>query len=138
MKKGKTTRFDVSEYLKTDEDIAAYLNVVLGENDPDLVVAALGDIARSKGMTKLAKDSGLTRASLYKSLSAGGNPEFNTVIKVVNALGIKLEAVTPMNIAKKRPHTTRTTTDRHVAGARHVTRDRRGAARRVGRRSAAS
>jgi len=87
-----TRPYDSAEYLKTDADMAAYLDAVLEDGDPDLVTHALGVIARAKGMAQLARDTGLGRESLYKALSADGNPEFATVLKVVRALGIKLHA----------------------------------------------
>ncbi len=90
----KTKKWDVIEFLKTEEDMAAYLEAALEENDPTLVAAALGDIARAKGMTQIAKKAGLGRESLYKALSPDGNPEFSTILKVINALGLKLHAVT--------------------------------------------
>ena len=90
--KVKTRLWDVAEHLETEEDMAAYLEAVLEEGDAALVVAALGDIARAKGMSQIARDTGLGRESLYKALSPEGNPEFNTVLKVVRALGLKLHA----------------------------------------------
>jgi probable addiction module antidote protein len=72
--------------------VVAYLEAVLEENDPRLITAALGDIARAKGMTQIAKKTGLGRESLYKALSAEGNPEFSTVLKVIAALGLQLHA----------------------------------------------
>ena len=92
MKRENTTSWDVSEHLETEEDMAAYLEAALAENDPALIVAVLGDIARAKGMTQIAKQAGLGRESLYKALSPEGNPEFATVLKVVNALGLRLHA----------------------------------------------
>ncbi len=92
MKREKTTVWDVSEHLETEEDMVAYLEAALTENDPALVVAALGDIARAKGMTQIAKQAGLGRESLYKALSPVGNPEFATVLKVIKALGLHLHA----------------------------------------------
>lgn len=92
MAKTKTTPWDPSEHLETDEDIAAYLEAALEEGDPSLVAAALGDIARAKGMTQLARETGLGRESLYKALSPSGNPEFATIMKVISALGLKLHA----------------------------------------------
>jgi probable addiction module antidote protein len=86
----ETRLWDAAEHLKTDEDIAAYLNAALEDDDPALVVAALGDIARARGMTQLAREAGVGRESLYKALSATGNPEFATVLKVVRALGLRL------------------------------------------------
>jgi probable addiction module antidote protein len=82
--------FDAAEYLKTEEDYAQYLCIVLSENDPSTLALALGTIARARGMTAVAKDAGLTREALYKSLSLQGNPSFATVQKVMNALGLQL------------------------------------------------
>lgn len=92
MAKTKTQRLDAAEHLKTDEDMAAYLEAALEEGDTTLVAAALGDIARAKGMTEIALKTGLGRESLYKALSPDGNPEFSTVLKVIEALGLKLHA----------------------------------------------
>ena len=89
-KKLETRLWDPAEHLKTDEDIAAYLDAALEDGDPALVVAVLGDIARARGMTQLARDAGVGRESLYKALSATGNPEFATVMKVLHALGLQL------------------------------------------------
>jgi probable addiction module antidote protein len=72
--------------------MAAYLEAALEDGDPNLVVAALGDIARSKGMTNIARETGLGRESLYKALSLEGNPEFATVLKVIQSLGLRLRA----------------------------------------------
>jgi probable addiction module antidote protein len=84
-----TTNWDAADTLATKEDIAAYLDAVLEDGDPDLLKAALGDIARSKGMTEIAEATGLGRANLYKALSPEGNPEFTTVVKVLKALGLR-------------------------------------------------
>lgn len=92
MAKTKTHTWDPAEYLETEEDMAAYLEAALEDDDPALFTAALGDIARAKGMTLIARESGLARESLYKALSADGNPEFATVMKVVRSLGLKLHA----------------------------------------------
>jgi len=89
-KKIKTRPWDVVEHLETEEDIAAYLEAVLEDGNPSLVSAALGDIARARGMTEIARESGLGRESLYKALSPEGNPEFATVMKVLRALGLSL------------------------------------------------
>jgi probable addiction module antidote protein len=89
-----TRRWDAAETLETKEDIAAYLDAVLEDGDPELLKAALGDIARSKGMTQMAKASGLGRANLYKALSPDGNPEFATVARVLKALGLRLAVST--------------------------------------------
>ena len=90
MAKTQTRLWDVTEHLETEEDMAAYLEAVLEDGDPALVAAALGDIARAKGMAQIARETGLGRESLYKALSPGGNPEFATVLKVVKALGLRL------------------------------------------------
>ena len=82
--------FDVVDYLKTDADIAEYLTVVLEDGDPALFVAAIGDIARAKGMSYIAKKSGVTRESLYRALKIEARPRFETVAKVIHALGMKL------------------------------------------------
>jgi probable addiction module antidote protein len=82
--------FDVVDYLKTDADIAEYLTVVLEDGDPALFVAAIGDIARAKGMSDIAKKSGVTRESLYRALKIEARPRFETVARVIHALGMKL------------------------------------------------
>ncbi|MDY7575732.1 addiction module antidote protein [Actimicrobium sp. CCI2.3] len=84
--------FDAAEYLQSDEDIAAYLTTVLEENDSSLLAAALGDIARSRGMTQVAKDSGITREALYKALRPGSEPRFDTIRRVCAAFGVRLIA----------------------------------------------
>jgi probable addiction module antidote protein/putative addiction module killer protein len=86
----ETRSWDATEHLETEEDMAAYLDAALEDGDPALVVAALGDIARAKGMSQIAREAGLGRESLYKALSASGNPEFATILKVVRALGLRL------------------------------------------------
>jgi probable addiction module antidote protein len=86
----ETTRYDTADHLKTKEDVAAYLEAVFEDGDPALITHALGVVARAEGMTEVAKQTGLTRASLYKALSAEGHPEFATVLKVVRALGLKM------------------------------------------------
>ncbi len=92
MARTRTKPYDAVEYLETPEDMAAYLEAALEDGDPRIVVHALGNIARARGMTQIARDTGLGRESLYKALSPEGNPEFATVLKVVQALGIKLHA----------------------------------------------
>jgi probable addiction module antidote protein len=94
MKYERTSTWDAAEHLETDEEITAYFEAALEENDPALIAAALGDIARAKGMSRIAKQTGLGRESLYKALSPEGNPEFATILKVVSALGLQLHAVT--------------------------------------------
>lgn len=92
MAKIRTKLYDAAEYLKTSEDMAAYLEAALEDGDPRLIMHALGNIARARGMSHIAREAGLGRESLYKALSPDGNPEFATVLKVVRALGIKLHA----------------------------------------------
>lgn len=84
--------FDMAEYLKTDEDIAMYLTAVLEENEPTELTHALGIIARARGMTEVARASGLTREALYKALRPSAQPRFNTIARVCTALGVKLVA----------------------------------------------
>lgn len=86
----ETTPYDTADYLKTKEAIVAYLEAVFEDGDAALITHALGVIARSEGMTEVAKATGLTRASLHKALSAAGHPEFATVLKVIQALGLKM------------------------------------------------
>ncbi len=91
MEAKKAAAYDAAEFLDTDEDIVAYLNAALEDGDPSLLAAALGDVARARGMTQLARETGITRDGLYKALSPSGNPSFATVQKVVKALGYKLD-----------------------------------------------
>ncbi len=84
------SRYDTAEHLRSEEEIALYLEAVIEEGDPALVAATLGDIARARNMSQLACDTGLTREGLYKALSGEGNPSFATVMKVSRALGLKL------------------------------------------------
>jgi probable addiction module antidote protein len=84
--------FDMTEHLPDDEAIAQYLTIVLEENDPALLCAALGDIARARGMTEMARASGLTREALYKALRPNSHPRFDTIARVCTALGVKLVA----------------------------------------------
>ena len=88
------SRWDAAESLKSEEDVALYFDACLADDpgDGSLIRAALGDIARARGMTQLARDTGLSREGLYQALSAKGNPEFATVMKVIKALGLKLHA----------------------------------------------
>ena len=87
-----THPWDPADHLETDEDIVAYLEAAFEDGDPTLIAAALGDIARARGMTEVAAEAGLGRESLYKALSPNGNPEFATVLKVMHALGLRLHA----------------------------------------------
>ncbi len=84
--------FDAAEYLDNEEEVAAYLTAVLEENDSALLAAALGDIARARGMTQVAKDSGITREALYKALRPNSEPRFETISRVCAALGVRLVA----------------------------------------------
>ena len=85
------SRYDITDYLKTPEDMAAYLEACIEEaDDPALIAAALGNIARARGMARLAKETGMTREGLYKALGKDSNPTFSTVLKVMKALGLRL------------------------------------------------
>lgn len=84
--------FDPAEYLNDEDDMAAYLTAVLAENDPALLAAALGDIARARGMSDIARASGITREALYRALRADAQPRFETISRVCTALGVKLVA----------------------------------------------
>jgi probable addiction module antidote protein len=90
----KFSRYDTADYLKSEEDMVAYIEATMEEadDDPALIAAALGNIARARGMGQLAKDTGLTREGLYKALSEEGNPSLGTVMKVMRALGLRLTA----------------------------------------------
>lgn len=86
----KTTKWDIQDYLKTPEEISAYLDAVLEDGDSALIQAAIGEVAKAAGMSMLARETGLAREGLYKSLSSEGNPSFSTIIKVLKALGLEL------------------------------------------------
>lgn len=86
----KVTAFDVSEYLKDESSIAAYLSAIVEEDDAGLLIAAIGDIAKALGMSKIATESGLGRESLYKALNSDSKPRFDTVLKVLGALGVNI------------------------------------------------
>lgn len=83
-------KYDPAEYIDTKEDVIALLGVAMEENDPDFLVSIVGDIARSKGMTQIARELGVTRKGLYKSLAPDGNPSFKTVFKLFDILGLRL------------------------------------------------
>lgn len=87
-----TTPWDVTEHLDTEVAVAAYLDAVFEDGDPALIKAAIGDVARARGMTEIAAKAGITRAGLYKALSETGNPSFATIASVMKALGIRLSA----------------------------------------------
>lgn len=88
----KMTKFDAAEYLDTDEVIAAYLNAALEDEDPNVFLAAVGDVAKARGMSQLAREAGLGRESLYKALAPGAKPRYDTVLKVIRALGVEIHA----------------------------------------------
>lgn len=92
MSRTRTKAWDPADHLKSNDDMAAYLEAALEDGDPAHVAAALRDVARAKGMTTVARDAGLGRESLYKALSPDGNPELATVLRVVRALGLRLHA----------------------------------------------
>ena len=92
MNKETVSRFDTADYLKSEEDIVAYLEAAMEEagDDPALIARALGAVARARNMSQLARDAGITREGLYKALSEDGNPSFATIVKVAHALGLKV------------------------------------------------
>ena len=94
MGKTRTTCYDVTEHLRTPDEMAAYLEACLEEANGDaaFIAKALGDLARAKGMTQVARDAGLSRESLYRALSGERSPDFETILKVIRALGLKLHA----------------------------------------------
>ena len=100
MAKTLTRPWAASDYLENEEDIVAYLEAAFDDGDSRLITAALGDIAKSKGMTKIASEAGLGRESLYKTLSHDGNPSFSTVLKVMQSFGIRLH---PTVMRRARP-----------------------------------
>lgn len=89
----ETSRFNISDYLDNNEMIAEYLNTVLAEGDDSEVIAAIGHIAKSIGMTKIAQETGLSRPSLYKALSEGSKPQFDTIMKVLRAIGGQIQCI---------------------------------------------
>ena len=99
MTKTRTSRYDVAEHLRTPEEMAAYFEACLEEanGDATLIAKALGDIARAKGMTRIARETGLSRESLYKALSGERTPNLDTVLRVIGALGLKLHAEAVMS-----------------------------------------
>ena len=92
MAKTETRPWNAADYLSTEAEVVAYIDAAFEDGDPALIAAALGDVARAKGMTRVAADAGLGRESLYKALSPGGNPELATVVRVMRALGLRLHA----------------------------------------------
>lgn len=101
MKGSKVTRLDIAEYLDSEEVVAEYLDLVCKENDPALLLRAIGHIARSKGMAKIAESSGLGRESLYKALDEKAHPRFETVFKVLAALDIQMHLVPRVKFKRK-------------------------------------
>lgn len=91
------TKFDIADYLDSNEMIAEYLNIVLEEGNDSEIVVAIGNIAKAIGMTKIAEETGMSRPSLYKALSEGAKPQFSTIMKVLKAVGGQLR-VTPLNV----------------------------------------
>ncbi len=92
MTMGKTTTFEAADYLDSEEMMAEYLNQALASGDTDLLLAAIGDVAKARGMAQVARDAGLGRESLYKALTVGAKPRFDTVFKVLQALGVRMYA----------------------------------------------
>jgi probable addiction module antidote protein len=88
----KTAVWDAAEHLDTPEAIAAYLEAAFDDGDPALIAAVIGDVARARGMADLARETGLSRESLYRTLSGDGNPSFGTVLKILQTFGVRLEA----------------------------------------------
>ena len=115
MTKTRTYRYDVTEHLRTPEEMAAYLEACLeeAEGDAAFIAKALGDIARAKGMSQVARDSGLSRESLYKALSGERIPTFDTILKVIDALGLKLHA--EASVSRHASYRTAETKDIYVA-----------------------
>ena len=90
--KKKLAQFDAAEYLDNEDVIAEYLNAALENENPDMFLVAISDVAKAKGMAQLAKDTGLGRESLYKALAPGAKPRYDTVLKLIRALGVELHA----------------------------------------------
>jgi probable addiction module antidote protein len=113
----KFTRWDAADSLKTGEDMALYLDACLNEDSGDgqLIRAALNDIARARGMSQLARDTGITREGLYRALSDKGNPELTTVLKIIKALGMQLHATSSTTSKPRRAARKKTPADRVAA-----------------------
>ena len=99
----ETSKFDIADYLDSDEMIAEYLNAVLAEGNDSDVIAAIGHVAKSIGMTKIAQETGLSRPSLYKALSEGAKPQFETIMKVLRAIGGQIQ-INPDSLRKHATH----------------------------------
>lgn len=104
----KITELDVSEYLDSEDSIASYLSSIIEEGDPQLLLAAISDFAKARGMAKIALDSGLGRESLYKALKPESKPRFETVLKVLNSLGVKIQFNAIHEVEKKRVRSNKT------------------------------
>ena len=102
----ETSKFDIADHLDNNEMIAEYLNAVLAEGNESDVITAIGHIARSIGMTKIAKETGLSRPSLYKALSDGSKPQFETIMKILRAIGGQIQ-INPVTVPKKRHNRSR-------------------------------
>jgi probable addiction module antidote protein len=115
MRKTVTTRYDVAKHLRTPEEMASYLEACFEEADGDaaFIAKALGDIARAKGMSQVARDAGLSRESLYKALSGERSPGFDTILKIMRALGLRLHAKAVYNTSSATPQCTQT--DTHIS-----------------------
>ena len=125
MPRTPTTCWDAAAQLRSPADMAAYLEAALEDGDPTVITAALGDLARAKGMTEVARKTGLGRESLYKALSLDGNPEFATVLRVLEALGLKLHVVaSPTPRALRERLATRTPVEPRTPPARGVRAER--------------
>lgn len=101
MKKQAFTPFDAADYLKNESDIAAYLAAASADEDPQVLVVAMGDVIRARNVTQIARDAGLTREGVYKAFSAGGNPSFATVVRVAKALDLKFAFQSRARAAKR-------------------------------------
>jgi probable addiction module antidote protein len=98
----KTTKWDVNDFLDSQERMALFLEAVFEDGDPALIAAAVGEVARARGMSQIARDTGLTREALYRALSAEGRPEFNTILKVLHSFGLRLAPVPVSNTKSSR------------------------------------
>jgi len=92
MNKEQTTKWDASEFLETEEDVAGYLSLAFEDGDPDMIALALGNVAKARGMSEIARKSGVSRESLYRSFKRGGDPKLTLLVGVMNSLGMKLTA----------------------------------------------
>ncbi len=119
----KTTKFDVTEYLDSEEAIGYYIDEALSTGDAGFIADSIGVIARARGMTQIAKAAGLSRESLYKALSPDGNPELSTLLKVIDALGLKLSAA-PVGSTKPKGENQQAMPERTKPKARKASKPR--------------